>query len=138
VASRGLFDHDRSGGHRENARVAERDRPLRLIRRGRFLGTRERWKLRLHRLRTGNVLFFDSGEAVFVVLAYAVRLVTLPVVAVADVVASPILRWLDRNERSWWVVEVRFDGWDAEVVRVAEASSRHDAQARLKAMIASG
>jgi hypothetical protein len=117
--------------------VAQRDRPLRLIRKGRFLSTRERWKLRLHRLRTGKVLFVDSGEAVFVVLAYAVRLITLPVVAVADVVASPILRWLDRNEESWWVVEVRFDGWDAELVRIAEASSRQDARVRVKAMIAS-
>lgn len=118
--------------------VAQRDRPLRLIRKGRFLSTGERWKLRLHRLRTGNVLFADSGEPVFVVLAYAVRLVSLPAVAVADAAASPIRRWLDRGERSWWVVEVRFDGWDADLVRLAEASSRHEARARLKAMNAAG
>ena len=38
---------------------------------------------------------------------------------------------IDRSAKSWWVIEVRFHGWDAEFVRIAEASTEQEAKARL-------
>lgn len=83
-------------------------------------------------MRTGNVLFADGD--LFAVLAYAVRIVTLPLAVIADWLAAPILRSIDRGGRSWSVVEVRFVGWDAEFVRLAEATSEADAKSRLAAL----
>jgi hypothetical protein len=80
-------------------------------------------------LRTGRVLLAGTGEIVIDLLAYMARVVSLPVVAVFDVVSSPILRWLDRGNETWWVIEVRFHGWDAEFLRIVEAGSRAEAEA---------
>lgn len=100
---------------------------LMLVRHGRFLSPGARLKLRVHRIRTGNVLFADG----LALLAYPVRIVTLPVAVIGDWLAVPVLRLLDRGYRPWWVVEVRFTGWDAQFVRLAELASKSEATARM-------
>jgi hypothetical protein len=112
--------------------MANRKQPLRLIRRGRFLSPSERRRYRLYRIRTGRVFAADDGDAgiAIVAIAYGIRLITLPFAIVADWIAEPVLRRLDRSD-TWWVVEVRFHEWDAQFVRVAEAQSEADARERL-------
>ena len=105
--------------------------PLRLIRHGRFLSPSARFQFRLHRMATGHVFLAEDGGLVLMVISYLMRIVTLPVAVVADFVAIPILRMIDRTAKSWWVVEVRFHGWDAEFVRIAEAATERDAKERL-------
>ena len=88
----------------------------------------------MHRMATGRVFLADGGSLFGVVIAYAVRVVTLPVAVIGDWLAFPFLRMIDRADASWWVVEVRFHGWDAEFVRVAEAPTEADAKTRLAAI----
>ena len=109
--------------------------PLRLIRHGRFLSPAARLQYRIYRLRTGNV-FAAGGPGGFrmVVLVYAVRVGTLPFAIRGDWCAVPLLRAIDRSPTSWWVVEVRFHGRDAEFVRVAEEPSEQAARDRLSAI----
>ena len=107
-------------------------RPLRLVRRGRFLSPGARMRYRLHRMARGKVPGVDDGELVIAALGYAIRLATLPLALVGDLVALPLLRYLDRGADRWWVVEVRFHGADAEFVRIAEAPSDTEARARLR------
>ena len=71
-----------------------------------------------------------TGRAVLVVIAYTVRIATLPLAMIADWIAAPILR-LIAHEQIWWVVEVRFRGWDAEFVRIAEATTEAEVRTRL-------
>ncbi|MDP2290163.1 MAG: hypothetical protein Q8M22_03185 [Actinomycetota bacterium] len=78
---------------------------------------------------TGRVLLADGGFG-SLVIAYALRVASLPFAVVGDWLALPILRLIDRGDRPWWVVEVRFHGWDAEFVRIAEAATRQEASAR--------
>ena len=102
--------------------------PLRLVRRGRFLSPSARLRYRVHRLVTGKVLGVEGGDVPVVVIAYAVRLATLPMAVIADWMAMPMLRFVDRSDNSWTVVEVRFDGWNAEFVHLAEAASEEQAE----------
>ena len=108
--------------------------PLRLIRHGRFLSPAARFQFRLHRMATGRVFLADGSSLLGVVIAYAVRVVTLPVAMIGDWLALPVLRMIDQADASWWVVEVRFHGWDAEFVRIAEAPTKADAKTRLAAI----
>ena len=85
----------------------------------------------MHRLATGKVLGVEGGDVPVVVIAYAVRLATLPMAVFADWMAMPMLRFIDRSENSWSVVEVRFDGWNAEFVHLAEAASEAQAETLL-------
>ena len=103
----------------------QRRQPLLLVRHWRFLSPGARLKLRLHRMRTGNVFLADAD--LLAVVAYGVRIITLPFAIAADWLAVPLLRVLDRDRDSWWVVEVRFAGWDAEFVRIAQARSEAEA-----------
>jgi hypothetical protein len=119
----------------QSALVEDRRRPLLLVRRGRFLSPNERLRYRLYRMRTGNVFASNAGAdladgLLVLVVAYGVRLVTLPIAIIGDWIAMPVLQRIDRSDK-WWVVEVRFDGWDAEFVRIAEASSEVDARRRM-------
>ena len=109
----------------------QRSKPLRLVRRWRFLSPSARLQFRLHRMTTGHVFGGDGSSLLIGFVAYAVRLVTLPLAIVGDWIAVPILRALDRDSTSWWVVEVRFHSWDAEFVRIAEADTEQEARARL-------
>ena len=86
---------------------------------------------RVHRLVTGKVLGVEGGDVPVVVIAYAVRLATLPMAVIADWMAMPMLRFVDRSDNSWTVVEVRFDGWNAEFVHLAEAASEEQAETLL-------
>jgi hypothetical protein len=81
-------------------------------------------------METGSVFAVDGSSLLIVVIAYAVRIVTLPLAVVADWIAAPVLRLIDRSD-TWWVVEVRFHGWDAEFIRIAEAASELEARTRL-------
>jgi len=110
-----------------------KNKPLRLLRRGRFLSAAARLRFRLHRMGTGNVFAADGGEPVLLVIAYTIRMLTLPLAIIADWIAVPVLRLIDRSE-TWWVVEVRFHGWDAEFVRIAEATTEAEARKRLAAI----
>ena len=85
----------------------------------------------MHRLATGKVLGVEGGDVPVVVIAYALRLATLPMAVIADWMAMPMLRFIDRSDNSWSVVEVRFDGWNAEFVHVAEAASEEQAETLL-------
>ena len=85
----------------------------------------------MHRLATGKVLGVEGGDVPVVVIAYAVRLATLPMAVIADWMARPMLRFIDRSDKAWSVVEVRFDGWNAEFVHVAEAASEAQAETLL-------
>ena len=78
-------------------------------------------------MRVGRV-FAAQGDPV---VPYLIRLMTLPFAIVTDWFVAPVLRVVDRGPRSWWVVEVRFDGWDAEFVRIAEESTKAGAKDRL-------
>ncbi len=85
-------------------------------------------------MRTGNLFASTAavdftGSLLVLVVAYGIRLVTLPLAIIGDWIAMPVLQRIDRSDK-WWVVEVRFDGWDAEFVRIAEASSEADARRR--------
>ena len=85
----------------------------------------------MHRLATGKVLGVEGGDVPVVVIAYAVRLATLPMAVFADLMAMPMLRFIDRSDNSWSVVEVRFDGWNAEFVHLAVAASEAQAETLL-------
>ena len=81
-------------------------------------------------MATGHM--FGVGDSLLITMvAYAVRVVTLPVAIIGDWLAVPILNGIDRRKASWWVVEVRFRSWDAEFVRIAEAATEAEARARL-------
>ena len=88
-----------------------------------------RLEFRLHRMATGRVLLAD-GALPMLIGAYAVRIASLPLATIGDWLAVPILRLIDRGDRPWWVVEVRFHGCDPEFVRLAEAPTREAAAAR--------
>jgi hypothetical protein len=94
-------------------------------------GSRTRY--RLTRLRYGKTLFLGEGELVLAIVAVAVRLVTLPLFAVIDLILWPVAR-LTVARGPWFVVAVRFDGVDARFDRIAEASTRDDALRRLHAL----
>lgn len=71
----------------------------------------------------------DWGLDVLTVGALIVRFVTLPFVTLFDFVSWPVARRM-LGRGSWWVVEVRFHGPDAEFVRIAEASTQDEAMAK--------
>lgn len=63
-------------------------------------------------------------------MALVVRLVSLPFLTLFDYAAWPaVRRTLGRG--SWWVVDLRFHGPDAEFVRIAESSTYEAALVRL-------
>lgn len=95
-----------------------------LLRKGRVLTPRSRLRYRLARVRVT-----DWGLDELTVGVLIARFVTLPFLTIFDVVAWPVARrTLGRG--SWWVVEVRFHGPDAEFVRIAEASTQDEATAK--------
>lgn len=100
-----------------------------LVCKGRTLTPRSRFRYRLARLRTlGGI--DDVG-----LVAIAVRLVTLPYLTAIDAIAWPFLRRA-LGDRSWWVVELRFRGPDADLVRLAEAATHDEAEARRAELLA--
>lgn len=92
---------------------------------------------RLFRLRAGKTAGLATGDVVIALASLVVRLVSLPLLTLLDLVVWPIVR-LTFGRGSWWVVEVRFHGPDAEFVRIAEASSMEGAEARRRAITAPG
>lgn len=99
-----------------------------LLQKGRVLTPRSRLRYRLSRLGIGKgpALRFEDELSL---VSVALRIVTLPVLTLVDVVSWPVIR---RSQRSapWWVVEVRFHGPDAEFVRIAEAPNQAAAEDR--------
>lgn len=100
-----------------------------LLRKGRFLTPRSRLRYRLARLTLPRREGFESVDE-HTVVALILRLVTLPLLTLVDFAAWPVARRM-LGRGSWWVVEVRFHGPDAEFVRLAEASTHGEAMAKL-------
>lgn len=104
-----------------------------LLRKGRVLTPRSRLRYRLQRIRAGKVAGFETGDAAITIAALLLRLVSLPFFTLFDYIAWPVVgRTLGRG--SWWVVDLRFHGPDAEFVRIGESSTHAAAQARLTAL----
>ena len=107
-------------------------KPLLLLRRGRVLTPRARMRYRIERLRF--VPSTTDGELLDLIL-YVARAISIPVLALFDWAAWPIVkRTLGRGP--WWVVELRWNDEDAEFVRIAQASTRAEAQSRRSALSA--
>lgn len=102
---------------------------LLLLRKGRILTPRSRLRYRLARLRVAKRDGIESVDE-HTVVALLVRLVTLPLLTVVDFLAWPMARRI-LGRGSWWVVQVRFHGPDAEFVRIAEAATQDEAKAKL-------
>jgi hypothetical protein len=104
-----------------------------LLRKGRVLTPGSRLTYRLQRIRAGKVAGFETGDEAITIAALLLRLASLPLLTLFDYIAWPVVRrTLGRG--SWWVVDVRFHGPDAEFVRIAESSTYAAAQARLTAL----
>ena len=99
-----------------------------LIRRGRVLTPASRTRYRWLRLRTGRAMFLQ-GDGFVAIVGSAVRVLTLPLFALIDLLWWPIAR-ITIARSGWTVVRVDFDGPDAEFVRVAEAASKTEAMTR--------
>lgn len=99
-----------------------------LLRTGRVLTPPSRLRYRLARVTASRNEGLGAADE-HTAAALIVRLATLPLLTLVDVLAWPVVRrTLGRG--SWWVVELRFHGPDAEFVRIAEASTRAEAMAR--------
>ena len=84
-------------------------------------------RYRVERLRTGRVVPDEWA------VTYLARAISIPVLALFDWVTWPIVgRTLGRGP--WWVVELRWNEQDADLVRVAQGSTKAEARSRRSAL----
>jgi len=104
-----------------------------LIRRGRILTPWSRFRYRWLRPRTGQALFLQ-GDSVLGAIGSVARMATMPVLLLVDFPWWPLAE-LTRARSGWTVVRVDFHDVDAEFVRLAEATSKAEAD-KLREQIA--
>jgi hypothetical protein len=104
-----------------------------LIGRGRILTPLSRFRYRWLRLRTGHALFLQ-GDAWLGAMGSVARMATLPVLLLVDLLWWPLAE-VTQARSGWTVVRVDFHDVDAEFVRLAEATSKAEAE-KLREQIA--
>ena len=109
-----------------------RVRRVLLLRKGRVLTPRSRLQLRIERIRHLRTAGLDT-DVVLALSSLVLRLVSMPVVVALDYLAWPVVvRTLGRG--SWWIVELKWHGPDAELVRVHESPTEDEARRALAGM----